>query len=140
LKRGGRSIGADLLGVLNGREGRLLFESGVKSLLWLDTDKVCDSFTASLHIPKELSSKVTFFTPANDRYLDCQGDWLVSNCKVQSEIGSCTQGNVAMHLATSGREVEQDSFFCTGIALDTGRVADWHSRATFLAASLESPI
>jgi len=108
----------------------LLFELGVKSLLWQDSDKIGNSFTISLTIPEKLYSEVAVFTPANHRYLNCQGDWFVSNGNLQCEIGACTQGNVATHLATSGREVEQDSFSCTGIALDIGWVADWHSRAT----------
>ena len=97
---------------------------------WQDPDRLCNSFTVSLTTPEKLYSEVAVLTPANHRYLDCQGDWLVSNCNLQSEIGSCTQGNVAMHLATSGREVERDSFSCTGTALDTGRVADRHTRGT----------
>jgi len=108
----------------------LLFELGVKSLLWQDPNKIGDSFTVSLAVPEKLYSDVAVFTPANHRYLNCQGDWFVSYGDLQCEIRSCAQGNVATHLATSGREVEQDSFSCTGIALDTGRVADWHSRAT----------
>jgi hypothetical protein len=69
--------------------------------LWQDSDEVCDSFTVSLAIPKELYSKVAFFTPANHRYLNCQGDWFVSNGNLQCEIGSCIQRDVAAYLATS---------------------------------------
>lgn len=74
--------------------------------LWQDSDKLRDSFTVSLTIPEKLYSAVAVFTPANHRYLNCQGDWFVSNGDLQRDIGSCTQGNVATYLATSGREVE----------------------------------
>ena len=98
--------------------------------LWQDPDKIGDSFTVSLAIPEKLYSDVAVFTPANHRYLNRQRDWFVSHGNLQREIGSCAQGYVASHLATGRREVQQDSFSCSGIALDRGRVADWDSRAT----------
>ena len=107
-----------------------VIRAGVYFRRWQGLDKICDSFTVSLTVPKKLYSEVTVFTPANHRYFHCQGDWLLSNSNLQCEIGACIQRDVAAHLATRGREVEQDPFSCTGIALDTGRVADWHSKAT----------
>ena len=97
---------------------------------WQGLDKICDSFTVSLTVPQKLYSEVTVFAPANHRYFHRQRDWLLSNSNLQREIGSCTQRDVATHSATSGREVEQDPFSGTGIALDTGRVTDWHSKTT----------
>jgi hypothetical protein len=97
---------------------------------WQGFDKICDSFTDSLTIPKKLYSHVTIFTPADHRYFYCQGDWLLSYSNLQGEIGSCIQRNVAAHSASGGREVEQNSFSFSGIALDTGRVNDWNSKTT----------
>ena len=92
--------------------------------------KICDSFTVSLTVPKKLHSKVAVFTPANYRYLHGQGSSFLRYRNLQREIGPHVQRNVIAHSAASGRKVEQDSFSCSGVALDTRRVADWNSQAT----------
>ena len=83
-----------------------MIELGVKPRLWLDADQVCDSFTVPLTVPEKLYSDVPVFTPANHRYLNCQGDWFVGNGNLQCQITSCTQCDVATYLAAGGREVE----------------------------------
>jgi hypothetical protein len=98
--------------------------------LWQSLDKICDSFTSSLTVPKKLDSDLTVFTPADHRYFYRQWDWLLSHCDLQCEIGPCIQRDITSHFASGGREVEQNSFSCTGIALDPGRVADRDSKTT----------
>ncbi|OGW49974.1 MAG: hypothetical protein A2V62_07815 [Nitrospirae bacterium RBG_19FT_COMBO_58_9] len=97
---------------------------------WQGFDQICHAFTVSLTVPQKLYSEVAVFTPANHRDFHCQGGWFLSYSNLQREIGSCIQRNVAAHTTTSGREVEQDPFSGVGIALDTGKVADRHSKAT----------
>ncbi len=101
-----------------------MIRAGVYFHRWQGLDKICNSFTGSLTVPKKLYSEVTVFTPANYRYFHCQGDWLLSHSDLQCEIGSCIQLDVTAHPATRGREVEQDPFSGSGITLDAGRVAD----------------
>jgi hypothetical protein len=80
--------------------------AGVRSCRWKDSDKLCDSLTVSLAIPKKLYSEVAIFTPPNHRYLNRKGDRLMRHGYLQCQITSCAQRDVATHLATGGREVE----------------------------------
>lgn len=56
---------------------------------WQGFDKICDSFTVPLTVPKKLHAEVAVFAPTNDRDFYGQGRWLLSHSNLQREIGSC---------------------------------------------------
>jgi hypothetical protein len=71
-------------------------------VLWRRLDKICDSLTVSLSVPKKLHSDMPVFAPANDRDFYCQGGWFLGNSNPECEIASRIQCDVAAH-STAGR-------------------------------------